>query len=167
MKKCLVCLAWFSLSFARSQYCLAAQDELVQVIPIVEKSEVWINPGLLSYHFDSSRGFNALNYGLGIEYKFSSVSSLTAGTYRNSYYSTSNYIGVYWQPFAIGPATIGIVLGGFDGYSGVNNGGWFPAALPAISIEGDVIGINLLLIPTIPNHVSGALSFQLKLKVFD
>jgi hypothetical protein len=137
------------------------------LIPIVAKSELWLNPGLYSYHFDRGRDFNSANYGFGAEYKFSSVASLTAGTYRNSYYDQSNYIGAYWQPLAFGPLNLGLVAGAFNGYSNTHNGGWFPAVLPAITLEGDLVGINLLVIPTISNRVAGSISLQLKIKVFE
>ncbi|MBU3621806.1 hypothetical protein [Polynucleobacter sp. CS-Odin-A6] len=139
----------------------------IDVITPSSKSAVWINPGLLSYHFDQSQNFNAVNYGFGGEYQFSSVASITAGAFRNSHYHQSNYIGIYWQPIAIGPVKVGIVAGGFNGYSSNNNGGWFPAVLPAFTIEGDWVGLNLLVIPTIGDHVSGSLSFQVKFKVFE
>lgn len=147
--------------------CIAESYGLIDVIAPVEKSELWLNPGLLSYHFDQSKDFNAANYGFGGEYRFSSVASVTVGTYRNSNYHQSNYIGAYWQPIAIGPVNMGLVAGGFNGYSATNNGGWFPAVLPAFTFEGDWVGLNLMVIPTIPNRVSGSLSFQLKFKVFD
>lgn len=139
----------------------------IDVIEPSSKSELWINPGLYSYHFDRNKDFNSVNYGFGAEYRFSSVASLTAGIYRNSYYHRSGYIGAYWQPIAIGPVKLGAVAGVFDGYSNTNNGGWFPAALPAFTIEGEKVGLNLLVIPTIPNRISGSLSLQLKVKVFD
>jgi hypothetical protein len=131
------------------------------------KNKIWINPGLITYHFDQNKNLNALNYGIGIEYQFSNVSSITAGTFRNSNYETSNYIGMYWQPFLLGPIKLGIVAGGFNGYSSNNNGGWFPAILPALTLENNWIGLNLLIIPTIPNHVAGSFSFQMKFKVFE
>jgi hypothetical protein len=136
-------------------------------VETVSKNELWLNPGLISYHFDQNKDFNSLNYGFGAEYKFSSVSSITAGTYRNSYYRQSNYIGAYWQPIDIGPIQIGVVAGGFNGYPNTNNGGWFPAVLPALSVEGKLLGFNLIVIPTIPNRVSGSLSLQFKIKVFE
>lgn len=139
----------------------------INVIAPIEKSELWLNPGLMSYHFDQGRDFNAGNYGFGGEYKFSSVASLTLGTYRNSHYHHSNYIGAYWQPISIGPVNIGLVAGGFSGYSSTNNGGWFPAVLPALSLEGDWIGLNLIMIPTVSNRVAGSFSFQIKFKVSD
>lgn len=147
--------------------CFADSYGPIDFIEQTEKNEIWLNPGLLSYHFDQSRNFNAVNYGFGAEYKFSSVASLTAGTFRNSNYHQSNYIGAYWQPIAIGPINIGVVAGGFNGYSSNNNGGWFPAILPAFTVEGKWVGLNLIVIPTIGDRVSGSLSFQLKFKAFD
>ncbi|MBU3613046.1 hypothetical protein [Polynucleobacter sp. MG-27-Goln-C1] len=147
--------------------CFADSYGPIDFIEPTEKNEIWLNPGLLSYHFDQSRNFNAVNYGFGAEYKFSSVASLTAGTFRNSNYHQSNYIGAYWQPIAIGPINIGVVAGGFNGYPSNNNGGWFPAILPAFTVEGKWVGLNLIVIPTIGDRVSGSLSFQLKFKAFD
>lgn len=164
LAKCIVCI---NLLFLSNLFCFANSYGPIDVVDPVSKSELWLNPGLLSYHFDQNKNFNSVNYGFGAEYKFSTVASLTVGTYRNSYYRQSNYIGAYWQPIAIGPVQIGVVAGGFNGYSNTNNGGWFPAVLPALSIEGDLIGFNLLVIPTIPNRVSGSLSLQLKIKAFD
>ena len=147
--------------------CSAESYGPIDVITPTEKNEIWLNPGLISYHYDQSKNFNAVNYGFGAEYRFSSVASVTAGTFRNSNYQQSNYIGVYWQPIAIGPVNIGVVAGGFKGYPSNNNGGWFPAVLPALTIEGQWVGLNLMLIPTIGDRVSGSLSFQLKFKVFE
>lgn len=167
MLKLLICTICINFLFLPNEYCFANSYGPIDVVQPVSKSELWLNPGLLSYHFDRNKDFNSLNYGFGVEYKFSSIASLTAGTYRNSYYQQSNYIGAYWQPVAIGPVHMGVVAGGFDGYSNTNNGGWFPAVLPALSVEWDLIGFNLLLIPTIPDRISGSLSLQMKIKVFE
>lgn len=150
-----------------SRSCFADWYGPIDVIDPTGKNEIWLNPGLLSYHFDQGRNYNAVNYGFGAEYKFSSVASLTAGTFRNSNYHQSNYIGAYWQPISIGPVNIGVVAGSFNGYSSNNNGGWFPAVLPAFTVEGKWVGLNLIVIPTIGDRVSGSLSFQLKFKAFD
>jgi hypothetical protein len=159
-------LAFPCLLLALNSLSVADSFGPIDVIVPVKKSELWLNPGLLSYHFDESKNFNAVNYGFGGEYKFSSVASLTAGTFRNSNYQQSNYIGIYWQPIAIGSMHIGVVAGGFNGYSSNNNSGWFPAMLPALTLEGKSVGLNVILIPTIGDRVSGSLSFQLKFKVF-
>jgi hypothetical protein len=165
-KKCALtaCLILF-LSFGDN--CIAQSYGPFDVIEPRHKNELWLNPGLLTYHFDQVTDFNSINYGFGGEYKFSSVASLTAGTFRNSNYHQSNYLGIYWQPLAIGPVNIGLVTGFFNGYQNNNNGGFFPAILPAFTIEGKWVGVNLIVIPTIGDRVSGALSLQFKFKVFD
>ena len=156
-----------AILLAVSSICFGQSYGPIEVIKPVEKSTLWINPGLYSYHFDQNKDFNSVNYGLGLEYQFSSVASLTVGTYRNSYYQTSNYIGAYWLPLAVGPLHIGVVAGGFNGYANTQNGGWFPAVLPVVSIEGEWVGLNLIIIPSISNRVAGSLSFQAKIKAFD
>lgn len=157
-------LCIYALCF--SNICVA-DESVIKLIEPISKNTLWLNPGLYSYHFDRNRDFNSINIGLGAEYQFSSVASITAGVYRNSYYQASSYLGSYWQPIQMGPVKLGLVAGIFNGYSNTNNGGWFPAALPAASVEGDLIGCNLIIIPTIPSRISGSLSLQLKFKVFD
>lgn len=129
------------------------------------RNQLWINPGMISYHFQD--GYNNDNWGFGAEYRFANVASVTAGRFYNSDRAYSNYAGVYWQPIGLGPFNIGLVAGGFNGYPQTNNGGWFAAALPAITYEGKWVGGNLFVIPTMGDRVHGALSLQLKLKVFD
>ncbi len=139
----------------------------IEIIEPSSKSELWINPGLVSYHFDRSKEFNSVNYGFGAEYKLSSTTSLTVGQYHNSYHNLTNYIGAFWQPIKVGPIQMGFVVGGFNGYTNTNNGGWFPAVLPAFSMESQWVGLNILVIPTIQNHIAGSIAFQLKFKVFE
>jgi hypothetical protein len=146
---------------------LASDNQLIQWIEPAKKQAIWLNPGLYSYHFDQEQDFNPINIGFGVEYQFSTAASFTAGFYRNSYYQHSQYIGAYWQPISIGPFKLGMVAGAFNGYDNTNNGGWFPAALPAISVEGDLFGLNLIVIPTIPNRIAGSVSLQFKVKVWD
>jgi hypothetical protein len=144
---------------AQSDFGVAWQD-------YETKSEWWVNAGMLSYHVDRSAGYNNANLGLGVEYRFASTASLTAGRFYNSDRDYSNYAGMYWQPLAVGPIKAGAVVGGFNGYPTTNHGGWFAAALPALTIEGRRLGANLFIIPTIGNRVHGALSLQLKWKVW-
>lgn len=144
-----------------------ANDSAIMLIESTPKNSLWLNPGLYSYHFDRNKDFNSVNIGFGAEYQFSSIASITAGVYRNSYYQTSGYLGAYWQPIGVGPIKLGLVAGVFNGYANTNNGGWFPAALPAATLEGNLIGCNLLFIPTIPGKISGSLSLQIKFKVLD
>jgi hypothetical protein len=153
---------------AQGQDKAQEQDHsLFQWIKPKAKNEWWINPGFVSSHFDRSAGYNNANWGLGAEYRFSTVASVTAGRFYNSDREYSNYAGVYWQPLAIGPIHVGAVAGGFNGYSKTNNGGWFAALVPAITIEGKRLGANLFIIPTVGDRVHGALSLQVKLKVWE
>jgi len=138
-----------------------------EIIKPSEKSELWLNLGMYSYHYDKSQSFNNNNVGFGAEYRFSSVASVTVGGFKNSDSTHSNYAGIYWQPISIGPINLGLVGGGFNGYSSTNNSGWFPAVFPAATIEWERIGANIFFIPTVGDRVHGAISLQLKLKVLD
>ncbi len=141
-------------------------DSVVRLIEPKSESQVWVNAGMVSHHFQQEKNFNNGNWGGGMEYRFNSVASLTAGRFYNSDRAYSNYAGVYYQPLAIGPIKVGAVIGGFNGYQSTNNGGWFAAALPALTWEGQWVGANLFIIPTVGDRVHGAISLQLKLKVF-
>jgi len=145
----------------------ASSDNWLTVIEAERKNELWLNAGMYSYHYDKSQSFNNNNIGIGAEYRFSSVASVTVGGFKNSDSTHSNYIGMYWQPIAVGPINLGLVGGGFNGYSSTNNGGWFPAVFPAATIEGKWLGANLFFIPTVGDRVHGAISLQLKLKILD
>lgn len=129
-------------------------------------SELWLNPGFYSYHFDRDKDLNGNNFGLGAEYRYSTVSSLTLGFFDNSNRKTSHYAGWYWQPLALGPVRLGAVFGAINGYPDMLNGGWFAAAIPAASFEYGRVGANLLFVPSYQNRLYGALSLQLKLRVF-
>jgi hypothetical protein len=128
--------------------------------------EVWINGGFYSYHFQRDKGLNDSNPGLGGEWRFSTVASVTAGRFYNSDRAYSNYAGVYYQPWKIGPVRIGAVVGGFSGYPKMRDGGWFPAAIPTLSYEYERVGVNVAIVPSYKDRLYGALSIQLKLKAF-
>ena len=129
-------------------------------------SELWLNPGFYSYHFQKNKGLNNRNFGLGGEYRYSTVSSFTLGVFDNSDRQTSHYAGWYWQPLGLGPVRAGAVLGAIDGYPNMLKGGWFLAAIPAASIEYQNFGVNLLFMPSYKDRLYGAISLQLKLRVF-
>lgn len=142
-------------------------DSLFQILETKTKNQLWINPGMVSYHFQKDQNLNGGNWGAGLEYRFNTVASVTAGRFYNSDRAYSNYAGVYYQPVAVGPIKIGAVFGGFNGYPQTNSGGWFAAAVPALTWEGNWVGANVFLIPTVGDRVHGAIALQLKLKVFD
>jgi hypothetical protein len=128
-------------------------------------TEIWLNPGFYSYHFQRSKGLNDNNIGLGGEYRYSTTSSISLGVYENSDNLTSHYIGWYWQPLAVGSVRIGAVVGLIDGYH-TWSGDWFIAAIPAASFEYKNIGANLLLIPGFQDKLYGSITLQLKIRVY-
>jgi hypothetical protein len=130
-------------------------------------SQVWINPGFYSLHFDRNKGLEDANPGLGIEWPIDQTFSVTAGRFRNSDRAYSNYIGLYVMPFEFHGVKLGAVVGGFDGYQMTNNGGWFPALIPTAAIEGRHWGLNIAIIPSIRDKLYGAISFQLKYRFSD
>jgi hypothetical protein len=144
----------------------AAHADTFTLIDAKPRSELWLNGGFFSHHFQQTAGFNNRNLGFGGEYRYSTVSSITAGEFYNSDRRTSHYVGWYWQPVQIGVVRAGLVAGGFDGYPMMQNGGWFVAAIPMLSVEYQRIGANLAIVPSYQNRLHGALSLQLKVKLF-
>lgn len=143
-----------------------ASGDLIGWIDSKPINEVWLNPGFYSYHWQRDQGLNGDNYGFGGEYRFSTVLSATAGEFYNSDRDHSKYLGVYYQPISIGPVRFGAALGGFDGYPKMRDGGWFLAAIPVASYEYERVGLNLSFVPSYKDRLYGALTFQVKLKVF-
>lgn len=153
------CAAWLAMASAQAQTFSMIENQ-----PL---SETWLNAGFYSYHFQRDKNLNDSNPGLGAEYRFSTVASATAGRFYNSDRAYSNYLGVYYQPFRVGPLRVGAVVGGFNGYPKMRDGGWFPALIPTVSYEYERVGLNIAIVPSYKDRLYGALSFQLKLKVFE
>ena len=144
----------------------AAHADTFTFIDAQPRSELWLNAGFFSHHFQQTAGFNNRNLGFGGEYRYSTVSSITAGEFYNSDRRTSHYLGWYWQPVQIGVVRAGLVAGGLDGYPMMQNGGWFLAAIPMLSMEYQRVGANLAIVPSYQNRLHGALALQLKVKLF-
>jgi hypothetical protein len=142
---------------------MAAEDGAAGESP--SPKSLWINPGLYSYHYDNKH-LNNENWGIGVEYRYSDTVSVTAGEYKNSANETSHYLSCYWQPFAIGPVKLGATIGAIDGYSNYKDGAWFLAAIPAATYEGKRFGLNVLLVPNYKDTLDGAISFQVKFRVW-
>lgn len=136
-----------------------------EVIENKPLGELWVNGGFYSRHFQRDKGFDDTNPGLGAEYRFSTVASATVGRFHNSDREMSNYAGVYYQPWSIGPFRLGAVIGGFNGYPNMRDGGWFLAAIPVVSVEYQRVGVNFAIVPTYKERLHGAFSVQLKFKV--
>ena len=131
---------------------------------------VWLNPGIYSYHFDSSKGLRNNNIGFGAEVMLNDDHVLMAGTFTNSNDATSHVFGYQWRPlhwrFSGVDVGAGILIGAFDGYPNYRQGGWFVAPLPMLSVEGRRLGANFGIIPTIKNKFDGAFAIQVKLRVW-
>lgn len=132
--------------------------------------EIWLNPGTFSYHFDRDKDLREDNTGFGAELVLSPDHALAAGSFINSDRQRSHYGAYYWRPLHWQPSGIkihaGIAAGAFDGYPHYRDGGWFPAVLPMLAIEGDRVGVNVFVVPTIANRLNGAISFQFKIRVW-
>ncbi len=128
-------------------------------------ADIWINPGFYSHHFDKEKNLNNNNHGFGVEATVSKTYSLTAGVFENSDRQTSHYLGAYVMPFQVAAFKAGAAVGAFDGYPKMRDGGWFPAIVPAMSIEGRRLGLNISYTPRIGDKVNSALSFQVKFNV--
>lgn len=129
--------------------------------------EFWIDSGFYTAHFDSGKGLNGNNKGLGLEYRFSGTMAATAGRFYNSDRAWSNYAGVIWQPYALGPVRLGAALAAFDGYPKMRDGGWFPAIVPTLTYDYKRVGVNVGIVPSYKDRLYGGISVQLKLKVFE
>jgi Antimicrobial peptide resistance and lipid A acylation protein PagP len=142
-----------------------AQEELDQ-----RSVQLWLNPGSFSYHFDRDKDLRGKNTGVGAELVLAEDHVLAAGTFINSDRKRSHYGAYVWRPlhwqFTDVKVHVGAAIGGFDGYPNYHQGGWFPAALPMIAIEGERIGVNVFFVPTIANRTNGAISFQFKLRAW-
>ncbi len=64
-----------------------------------------------SYHVNRVANYNEINYGLGLRHNIANNRYLTIGTYRNSEYAQSNYIGYGWQFTKYLGLSAGIITG--------------------------------------------------------
>jgi hypothetical protein len=142
-----------------------AADILTKIDP-APKSELWIDTGFYTAHFDGDKDLNNNNKGLALEYRFSGTLAATGGRFYNSDRAWSNYAGVIWQPYAVGPVRVGLALAAFDGYPKTRDGGWFPGVIPTLTYEYERVGVNVGIIPNYKDRLYGGISFQLKFKLF-
>jgi hypothetical protein len=145
---------------------LARADDLFTKIDATPKSEFWLDSGFATYHFDRDKDLNGANWGLGAEYRFSGTMAATVGRFYNSDREYSNYAGVIWQPYAIGPVRLGAAIAAFNGYPHMRDGGWFPALVPTLTYEYKRVGVNVGIIPSYKDRLYGGISVQLKFKLF-
>ena len=134
------------------------------------RTQVWLNPGAYSYHFDRDQNFRENNIGFGAEVTTAPDSTWMAASFINSERARSHYAGWQWRPLHGQLAGMrvhaGIVAAAFDGYPRMRDGGWFLSLLPVVALEGDRLGLNLSVVPTIQDRLHGAILFQVKLRVW-
>jgi hypothetical protein len=133
-------------------------------------TQVWVNPGIYSYHFDRDKDFRSDNVGFGVEVALKPEHRALAGSFINSDYTRTRYVAWNWRPLNWKPGGVdvsaGIIAGAFDGYPRYRNGAWFAAAMPVVSVEGERFGVNVSILPNIPNRISGAVAVQFKLRAW-
>ena len=144
----------------------ARADDLFTKIDAGPKSELWIDSGFATVHFDRDKNLNGGNRGLAFEYRFSGTMAAAAGRFVNSDRYYSNYAGVIWQPYALGPVRLGAAIAAFDGYLRMRDRGWFPALIPTFTYEYERVGVNVGVIPSYKDRLYGGISVQLKFKLF-
>jgi hypothetical protein len=145
----------------------AHADELFTKIDPAPRSEFWLDTGFATAHFDSDKNLNGANKGLAAEYRFNGTMAATVGRFYNSDREWSNYAGLIWQPYALGPVRLGAAFAAFDGYPHMRNGGWFPAIIPTLTYDYKRVGVNIGIIPSYKDRLYGGVSVQLKFKVFE
>ena len=132
--------------------------------------QVWLNPGIFSYHFDRSKDLREDNVGFGAEVVLHDDHSLLAGSIINSDRQRSRYGAYHWRPLHWRIADLrvsaGLAVGVFDGYPRYRDGGWFVAPLPLLAVEGERFGVNIAIIPTLGNRLNGAVAIQFKMRVW-
>ena len=160
-------MLWMILLFA--SYGTIADQEASSAIQQIDSKpldELWLNAGFYSYHFERDKNLDNNDIGLGVEYRYSSVSSITAGRFHNSDRQISSYAAWIFQPYQYGHIRLGLLIGIINGYPKANNGGWFPLALPVASFEYKHVGFNFTAVPTYQDVLHGSLSLQLKFKLY-
>jgi hypothetical protein len=145
----------------------ACSGAIAQEADTSRRNELWLDTGFATYHFQSDKDLNGKNPGIGVEYKFSDTMAVTAGRFFNSDRQHSRYAGLYYQPWTLGGVRLGAVVGGFDGYPKMREGGWFLAAIPAATFEYKRVGVNVAVVPTYKDRLHGGISVQLKFKLWD
>lgn len=127
-------------SFFWITYALLVEFVLCAGIAHAEPT-YWLDTMIASQHFPD-RGFNQSNPGLGIEADTGNW-QFAVGTYRNSYYRTTNYATVGYLPVHIGGWSAGIVGGPATGYEFPVIGGF------EFAYRHANWGVNVLAVPPV------------------
>ena len=146
---------------------IACSSACAQESQDTRRNELWLDTGFATHHFQSDKDLNGKNPGIGLEYRFSDTMAATAGRFYNSDRQHSRYAGLYYQPWNVKGIKLGAVVGGFDGYPKMRDGGWFLALIPAATFEYKRVGVNVAVVPTYKDRLHGGISVQLKFKLWE
>jgi hypothetical protein len=125
------------------------------------KADTWLSVGGGSVHFCQSCAYNNFNPGLGIQKDYSNDLRLIGGVYYNSYYKATFYAGGSYQPIQYGLIKFGLMGGLVTNYNTLT----IPVmVLPALSIEGERVGVDVLGFPSVGNR-TGLVTANLKYKL--
>jgi hypothetical protein len=129
--------------------------------------DLWVSPGMVSYHFNRDSKHRDLNWGYGIQSNLSDKLSVLGGNFINSKDARSNYAGLAWQPLAWHSVKIGLVVCAINGYPAIQNGNYFVVAMPWLSIHNEQIGVNITMVPSYSNNMhSSTITGQLIMRVW-
>jgi hypothetical protein len=121
------------------------------------EGDTWGVLTLASRHADREKPYNERNFGAGLEYEHTDDYRTILGTYRNSFYRRSVYVGGTYKVFA---SERGWWMGGtWLMVSGYETGKFSPIAFPAAGYEGRSFGINFG--PILPAVVGLQVKFKI------
>jgi hypothetical protein len=140
-----------------------AQQAVQQPTPAPYDTQWWFTPGAVSRHFERQSEFNQTHPQFGFEYFWRPNTALIFGTYKNSNYLWSRYVGVNWTPLELGPIRLGATAQITNNYIAARDRKPFPFAAPMASFEYRRFGLNLYAVPTI-RDVTGAVALQVKFR---
>ena len=104
---------------ARHEGSTPSLDTTLQAPMERQHSKWWVTIPVTSWHKED-KDYNERNWGLGLEHKQTETWSWVGGTYRNSFYKQSYYLGGVYAPlkFEIQEVNVklGLLLGLFSGY---------------------------------------------------
>jgi hypothetical protein len=126
-------------------------------------AETWLSVGGVTNHFCHTCGYNNFNPGLGIQSDYLEITDtkLLAGAYYNSFYKTTFYGGISYQPVQVDIVKIGAVAAVVTNYNNLR----VPVmALPVVSIEGERMGVDILGGPSVGNY-KGLITVNFKFKL--
>jgi len=136
-------------------------------------AEVWLDVSLGSKHLNGStyttfngtvKKFNETNTGIGLTWKVTDTKSVMVGTYTNSYFRQSNYIGANFHT-ANPTFNAGVAVGLITGYSLMTI---MPMVLPNVSVlfhRRTKVTLALIPVSLVSDKGNSAITLQLSVKL--